>query len=207
MPMLALIADIRSSRQIKKRAELQTGLGRCLDQLNQENQGLLSPYTITLGDEFQALFSSADRVMRDILGILSDLHPVNVRFALGVGDISTEINSRQALGMDGPAFYRAREAMTHLKSSDDLFRIEGLPEATNRLCNHSLQLFSHMCSKWRHSRFKILVGLMDGLSVRDLAGQMQLSDKAIYKNIDEGALDPVQGLLEDITFQLNQALE
>ncbi len=207
MPMLALIADIRSSRQVKKRAELQSGLRRCLDRLNQRSQGLASPYTITLGDEFQALFNSADGVMSDILEILSELHPVSIRFALGVGEITTDINPRQALGMDGPAFYRAREAMAQLKSSDDLFRIEGLPDDTNRLSNHSLQLLSHLCNKWRQSRFRILVGLMEGLSVRELAGQLQLSDKAIYKNISEGALEPVQGLLEDITLQLNQALQ
>ena len=41
--------------------------------LNSQHRELLSPYTITLGDEFQAVFGRADSVFPDILAIMRDL--------------------------------------------------------------------------------------------------------------------------------------
>ncbi|WP_020410002.1 helix-turn-helix domain-containing protein [Hahella ganghwensis] len=206
MPKLALIADIKSSRRVKERAELQRKMEHCLQRLTQTNPGIISPYTITLGDEFQALFCRADQVLLDVFRIMYELYPVSIRFSLGIGDITTDINPDQALGMDGPAFYRAREGMTYLKQSEDLLRLEGLPDSLNSLCNHSLQLLSHISAKWRRSRFQILLGLSEGMSVKDLAEQLQISEQAVYKNISDGSLESVLGLLDDISLQINQTL-
>ncbi len=206
MHTLALIADVVGSRKVEDRADLQKRIKQVLSTLNKSNSGLISPYTVTLGDEFQALFSSATNVMRDMIHIMTALYPVQVRFAFGVGEITTEINPEQALGMDGPAFYRARDGMAQLKGSDNLFYIAGLAPATERLCNHSLQLLSYTLHKWRHSRFQVLTGLLDGQSVKDLAGPLGVSDKAIYKNISDGALEIIQGLLADVAEQINLAL-
>ena len=50
----------------------------------------------------------------------------------------------QALGMDGPAFYRARDGIDQLKDSGDLIRLEGLPDRWVTLAEGSLRLLS----KW-----------------------------------------------------------
>jgi len=64
-----------------------------------------------LGDEFQAVFSGAQNIWSCIFVIESALHPVRFRFGLGVGGIDTAINRKQSIGMDGPAFHLAREAV------------------------------------------------------------------------------------------------
>ena len=128
MNYLALIGDICGSRKVGERAQLQETLRCVLDQLNAAHgEGLVSPFTITLGDEFQAVLSTATPVWEMIAAIQSELFPVRVRFGLGLGEIETAINREAALGMDGPAFHLAREAMDVLKTEAGLYRVEGLP--------------------------------------------------------------------------------
>lgn len=50
----------------------------------------------------------------------------HIRFSIGWGDISTELSSRSSLGMDGPAFYLAREGIESLRKRDGLYGITGL---------------------------------------------------------------------------------
>ncbi len=92
---------------VADRAGLQKSLLGVLARLNKSHAGsLLSPFTLTLGDEFQALLPDASALWRMIANIQAELHPVRVRFGIGVGEIVTEINREAALGMDGPAFHR-----------------------------------------------------------------------------------------------------
>src|SRR6218665_467049 len=115
MKYLALIGDVVDSKRLPRRAEFQVKLEKTLKNTSSRNPSLASPYTITLGDEFQAVYRNADRLFADIFTIWRDLDPAKVRFAVGVGELSTSINPKQALGMDGPAFHHARDAITALK--------------------------------------------------------------------------------------------
>lgn len=45
-----------------------------------------------------------------ICEIVDNIHPIQLRFGLGFGPLNTSIKEN-ALGMDGPAFYSAREAI------------------------------------------------------------------------------------------------
>ena len=74
------------------------------------------------------MFSAPDRIFQDALTILLALYPVAVRFSCAIGEISTVINSKQAIGMDGPAFHDARATIDRLKKTDSLFAIAGPPE-------------------------------------------------------------------------------
>src|SRR5438270_9561839 len=102
-PILAVIGDIVLSRAIAQRAEFQKQLRRTLDNINKRS-AMASPYTITLGDEFQAVYRDPRGVFVDILTIMERIAPVSARFAIGVGTLRTPINPTQAIGMDGPAF-------------------------------------------------------------------------------------------------------
>ncbi len=98
MRYLVLIGDIVASRNSARRHDLQEQMKAVFAELNQNNAGLISPYTLTLGDEFQVVFNQADRVFTDIFAILAIL-PVKVRFSLGLGAITTDLNPVQALGV------------------------------------------------------------------------------------------------------------
>src|SRR5262249_20799962 len=139
----------------------------------------------------------------DVFEVLAALHPVRCRVALGLGNLSTRINPEQALGMDGPAFHRARAAMTSLKKTGGVLQISAEQESTWRLANHSLALISHHLERWNQTRLRILAGLLAGRSVRELEATLKISKVAVYKNINTAALDEVAAICQE----LNRAID
>lgn len=193
---LVLIGDLINSRQVADRAALQQTLTRALELANQCSQeALASPYTITLGDEFQAVRSHPSGLLRDLIGIQADLLPVRIRFAIGVGTIATPINPDQALGMDGDAFYAARAGIDALKASGRRLAVRGLNKHDERWANALLAVIDSMSQKWRANRFAILYRLLDDQSVATIAEELGLSIQAVYRNIRDGDLELVTELL------------
>lgn len=39
------------------------------------------------------------------------MYPVKIRFGIGLGEIFTDIDYKKSIGSDGPAYWRAREAI------------------------------------------------------------------------------------------------
>jgi len=206
MQKIVLIADIVASRKIKDRSAAQKALTAVIRQRNRKNPHLVSPYTITLGDEFQAVFNQADDLFIDVMSLILALYPEQIRFSIGVGTIDTPINRQQAIGMDGPAFYLARQGIDQLKTSDYLFTTNGLLESQQNIVNNSLFLVSHHISKWKASRLSVFRLLQQGISVANMTRKLELTDKAIYKTIDHGELKVINQLLMDIEKIINDAV-
>ncbi|MDZ7659141.1 SatD family protein [Fodinibius sp.] len=208
---LVLIGDLEDSQSVQNRDReaLQEVLLNKLKALNTEyGEHIVSPYTITLGDEFQAVFDRADAVFVQMLKIMSAIHPIGVRFSLAVGDIDTPINTEQAIGMDGPAFHRARRGIEQLKESGYLFNIgfedEDSPEL--RIINNSLQLLSGEMRGWNKRRLIILHMMKDGYDYKEISETLEISKPAFYKNKDAGMLDVVGELGDNIEEVINQKL-
>jgi hypothetical protein len=204
--VIALIGDIVESKSLERRAAFQRRLTQVLAVRNREAVGLASPFTITLGDEFQAVYRSADSLWADVVEILAALHPVRARFAIGAGALSTRLNPEQALGMDGPAFHRARAAMTMMKETGVGLRVSAEDEEDWELARHSLALISHHFERWHQTRFRILAGLLLGRPVRELESALKISKVAVYKNINVAALDEITAILHEISRALNHEL-
>jgi len=213
MQYLALIGDVVDSKQLSKRDEFQAKLATLLRETSNRNPALASPYTITLGDEFQAVYKSADRLFADIFSIWSDVHPVQVRFGIGVGELSTAINRKQALGMDGPAFHRAREAITEPKGTDYLIRLQGEspPQGSTddpwKLLNHLFNMTTHKVARWEKNRLHIMRDLLLEKPVSEMEADLGISNVAVYKNINAAALDEFKGLCTEVTKLLNRELK
>lgn len=207
MKKIVLIGDIVSSRKIAKREEAQKKLQRYFNLLNQRHKTLISPFTITLGDEFQALYKNSSDIFRDIWEILMVLYPVKVRFSIGIGELSTPVNKKQSIGMDGPAFYNARKGLIELKKTSCLINIITDTNLTDELAKHSLFLISQLAGKWKPTRLKILVMLYEGKSVKEISGKLKISDKAVYKNIDSGSLNLISAITNEIANKLNSLIK
>ena len=206
MRVITVIADIVASKDLGQRAVFQRRLEKLLRKITDGAGDLASPYTITLGDEFQAVYRKADFLFADLFAIMAEIHPVRTRFAIGVGELTTRINPDQALGMDGPAFHDARAALTALKADKRLLRIAGGPNQGWRMADHVLNLLSHQVSGWSRNRLLILSGLLRGRPVKDIEAGLQISRVAVYKNIRAAALDDVVGICQELERALNQAM-
>lgn len=208
---LVLIGDIEGSQSVqdRDREALQEQLSGKLQLINKEyNEGIVSPYTITLGDEFQAVFDRADTVFVQLLKIMAAIHPVGVRFSLAIGSIDTSINTEQAIGMDGPAFHQARGGIEMLKESGYMINIkfEGENSPELKIINNSLQLLSGQMRGWNKRRVIILHMIKEGYNYKEISKALDISQPAFYKNKQAGMLDVVDDMSRNITDVLNQKL-
>ncbi|NIT55368.1 MAG: hypothetical protein GWN00_03760 [Aliifodinibius sp.] len=209
--LLVLIGDIEDSQSVgsRDRESLQEVLSDELQMLNTEyDRGIISPYTITLGDEFQAVFDRADNIFVQMLKVMSAIHPIGVRFSLAVGHIDTSINTEQAIGMDGPAFHRARRGVELLKENEYMFNIgfeDDSPEL--KVINNSLQLLSGRIRGWNKRRLVILHMMKEGYDYKEISEALEISKPAFYKNKEAGMLDVVSELSDNITDVINKKLK
>ena len=104
MLYIALIGDLIESKQLKNRKQAQKDLQDMMAVLNQDYRDyLVSPFTVTTGDEFQALLRPNPEIMQ-LLDQIALGFPHPIRFGLGLGEIVTDINREQSIGADGPAY-------------------------------------------------------------------------------------------------------
>ena len=95
---LALIADVIDSKIVQERFDLQKQLEKTLQKINELFKDCLaSAFTLTLGDEFQALLKVEAPVFQIIDTLRSELRPTQLRFGIGLGEIVTDID--QPIGM------------------------------------------------------------------------------------------------------------
>lgn len=88
---------------------------KILDNINLKySDCIASKFTITLGDEFQGLLTTGNNIMEIIQYIKRNLSRKN-KIWIGIGSISTKINSEISIGADGPGYYKARESIETLK--------------------------------------------------------------------------------------------
>lgn len=208
---IVVIGDIISSRKVEKRNDLQKKLLEVFNDLNasDDEHYLVSPYTITLGDEFQAVYKKADDLFLDSISILEKAYPQTIRFSFGIGEISTELNREQSIGMDGRAFYLAREGIERLKEQRGNFKfsIHGLEDPEmEKLYNNFLFIFSNLLEGWHRNRYFILRSSMAGKAVKEIAKEVKLTETAVYMNIYDGNIREIINILESMIYHINNKL-
>src|SRR4051812_47776691 len=108
---IAVISDMVQSRELEgsRRQSVQRRFSGLINHLNTNfKSSLAAKFVVTLGDEFQALLTSAD-VIPDLLWESDrSFRDRQLRFGFGFGEIYTDI-PEFAINVDGPALHKARE--------------------------------------------------------------------------------------------------
>jgi len=207
MKYLVLIGDVLGSRQLPARAQFQRRLGTTLASLNGRRKNLASPFTLTLGDEFQAVYRDPSGLFSDIFTLLAQVAPVRARFAVAVGEVVTPINPKQAIGMDGPAFHLARARLEELKAQGDLLGVQEAGDPRWKLSGATLAVLSGLIKGWRQKRLQLFAGLLAGTPVPDLARQTKITIRAVNKNIRAADLDEWKCIMDEISRLLGEELK
>ncbi len=95
---------------------------------------ILSPLTITLGDEFQGIVKNC-RIGEEIIlaaeeWLLQLDIVIRIRYVLQFGEIETPINHKIAYGMLGSGLTETRNILNELKKEKDRFKICGVENAS-----------------------------------------------------------------------------
>lgn len=214
-PYIAVIGDIKSSKHLQDRLSLQNKLKNILETLNREyGNDIASNFMITLGDEFQGLLKNGRSAVYMMDRIERELYPVKLRFGIGVGEITTEIQPSMPLGADGPAYYLARERITTVKQSETKKRtplrntaisIQGHEEISS-LLNTIFILLSELKENWTGQQVEIMNLYANGEYTQDaIAEKLNVNQSSVQRALAASgyyayreALDTVSALLSEI---------
>ncbi len=128
---VALIGDMVGSRSYTPaaREEVQGRLRKAMAEANGDERrkaDIEAGFVITTGDEFQGLLKAGAepfwfaRYIQDVMG-----EEARFRFGMGKGGLATKEIPEEALGIDGPCFHNARDAIVRAKKGDVTCRVEG----------------------------------------------------------------------------------
>ena len=196
---IAVIGHIIESKKIQDRAQVQQQLLRLMKELNWQYQDyLISPFTVTTGDEFQALFSPNSYMFQIIDQLSVAFSPYEIRFGIGVGEMVTEINKEQSIGSDGPAYWLAREAINHIHDKNDYginhISVFLADEEVTWTVNAMLAACSFIQSKWTEVQYDVLKQLLteniydETFSHKEIARSLGITPSAFNKRIKASGL-------------------
>lgn len=196
---LALIADVIDSKMVQERFDLQKQLEKTLQTMNELfGEFLASSFTLTLGDEFQALLKADAPVFQIIDTLRSELTPTQLRFGIGLGEIVTDIDPLQSIGADGPAYWNARAAINLVHQKNDygntqIYFLSG-KDKQDFFVNALIASGEAIRSGWRGSQEEILLDLLkrcvysENFSQQDLAQSLEIKPSALSKRLKSSSI-------------------
>lgn len=213
---VAIIGDMKQSQKMKNRNEVQIKLKNILETINiMYQEDLAAKFIITLGDEFQGLLKQGANTMKILSKIERMMYPVQLRFGIGIGRITTEINPEMALGADGPGYYKARAAIEYLKDNekkkqsvptDTRFEVECENQENIRMLNTIVSLMTVIKEGWSDRQREIIWDIMEHQdSQSNVANRLNIKQPAVQKSLALGnyyaykdAMDFIGKALEEI---------
>lgn len=194
-PYLALIGDILESRAIGARGEVQTSLMQALTRVNRQfEQSISARFLVTIGDEFQALLEVPDNLDVILATLRVELHPVELRFGLGIGGLTTPLQD-QAIGMDGPAFYRARTAIERARDQGTPLEVE-LDRPRPVFSVYSL-LYGQIRRGWTDRQRHVFDLASTGLGGVEIAELLDISPSAVSQHLSSSGYKAVSQATRD----------
>ena len=196
---LALIADVIDSKMVQERFDLQKQVEKTLQKMNELfGDYMVSRFTLTLGDEFQALLKVDAPIFQIIDTLRSELTPTQLRFGIGLGEIVTAIDPLQSVGADGPAYWNARAAINFVHQKNDygntqIYFSSG-KENQDYFVNALIASGEAIRSGWRESQEEILLNLLkrsvysETFSQQDLAQSLELNPSALSKRLKSSSI-------------------
>lgn len=156
-----------------------------------QSNAVASPMTITLGDEFQGLTRSlvkAGEIARNIrLKLMAD--NIECRFAIGLVELTTELNSDKAWNMMGPGLSKARTLLNE-KRANSLYRFSIPLDPVMEIMLEALGAgLTRIEQGWTDQQCADITALISGMTAAELAKQRNVSVHTIYKVRSSGDFD------------------
>lgn len=200
MNYIALIGNIIHSKQVSNRSNTIEHLKQQLNSINHSfAQDFASPFTLTKGDEFQALCKPNPYIFLMIDQIqLAFRDQLEIKFGIGLGEILTAIDPKQSIGADGPAYWEAQKALKFILDKDDygssLVAFSSEYKQIDRVINPLLTSSDFIKATWNSSQtdlFEFLISntiYQEEFKQKPIAEKMKLSQSAFTKRLKSSGI-------------------
>jgi len=152
--------------------------------IKNHKDSFLSPPTITLGDEFQAIVKSLDTGVDIIIAteefIIKNNFEFKLRYILNYGSVETEINPKVAYEMLGEGLTSARELLSEIKKDGKRFVIN-LDSDKSNIFNNLFYLFASIVDKWKLVDFELISSFIEKQDYKKVAQQFKRDRASVWR--------------------------
>ncbi|SNS70937.1 SatD family (SatD) [Ekhidna lutea] len=185
-----LMADVVGSNQ-KDSNELMADFQMLVSYTNKiYRESIESPLTITLGDEFQGIVSSAlvgiDIILAMEEYILEEEFDFKLRYVLYEGLVETPINPEVAHEMLGSGLTNARKRLNEMKKDTSRFYIS--TKSSTEL-NKMMKVTQHFIDGWHPKDRSTVSGFLQGHDYKALAKIHQKDESTLWRRRKSLAID------------------
>lgn len=201
MLYFTIIGDMIGSRQLNNRAAVQKNFSAALQTVQKRYaEQIVSPFTVTIGDEFQAVLKETSHLFALLYEIEQSLKAVTLRYGFGIGTISTAINYNAAIGMDGPAFHNARSSIEQARKTKMRYGLRCGNAHIDKRFNILLNWIDISTKSWPPEKHTILHLYGQKATQKEIARRVSISQPAVSQHINAPVfrlIHQTRGLIQD----------
>ncbi len=200
---VVLTGDLKASRKLGARAEIQEGLKGALLVVNERFAGAIAAkFMVVGGDGFQGMLYSTESLFDLYYSLFEH---IGYRFYIGIGTGGISTNMSENVGeMDGEAFHRSSDALGKVKRKGGWVAFDS-GRKIDGVITSSWNLMADVIWNWSERQKEIIlyyrkhVGGRD--AVRSASKNFGIGERSIYKTLRTGRyhlLRSVEDTLEDV---------
>lgn len=189
-------------------------LGKSLKELvHSANEDLkdqtLSPYTVTLGDEFQGITKSLKSGIETLFYFeeqrLAKELEFKLHYVLHFGKIETKINLETSYGMLGEGLSEARKKLTAKKRDRKRFNFSLKKKEQSEQLNRLFEVLDGITERWKQDDFGLILDMIRNDNDREV-GEIHNKDRSqIYRRRKTLMIHEYNLLKESIITTINPA--
>ncbi len=183
-----LMADMMNSRK-RNSNQLISEFKHLIAAINKKwKKQILSPLTITLGDEFQGLIDTPENAIKIIFDleeeIIKNTYDIKLRYVLNEGEIETAINNKIAYGMLGKGLTEARAKLHRLKNTKHRFQFS-MNGATLKqdIINDLFIIYENYVDNWKHIEYHIVKEFIMNKSYQEVAEVLDINVSSAWRRL------------------------
>ncbi len=188
---VAVIGDVVASRRLPARSAAQRRLIAELERLGTAvGDGAAAPFTLTAGDEIQALLRRPAAAVTAVVRLADALHPARIAWGLGFGTLTTDLGPEPAL-LDGPCFHAARDAVAEARRRGRWAVARGFGEATDAVLSALFGLQGVIRSRWTETQARYAAAARTQLQ-KDVATAFGVSPSVVSESLKSAGFAAVR---------------
>ena len=206
---VALIGDMRESGKLADRNEVQDQFQALIAELNTVGapEAIASPFTVTTGDEFQGLLIDATVAVQAAITATERFGAASLRFGIGRGELATAVNRDQAIGMDGPCFYRARRALEAAGAEAGWIRVAGWSEMLDQHVNQQFSLVQCVREDWTDRQAQYAAALKEEGSQKGVCERYGVAKSTVSESLAAGHVQEVHAAERSLATLLHETFQ
>lgn len=180
------MADIIDSRKTDQN-KLITELKMVVDAINGTwKRSILSPLTITLGDEFQCIVMDIETSFKLVFEIeefiIARSLQIKLRYVINYGKIETPINGNIAYEMLGSGLTQAREQLNLMKPNLNRFRLlNNTTEKSLHVLNDLFFLYISYIDSWKSAENQMISEFLNGKDYKIVAAHLGMNKSSTWR--------------------------